>query len=112
MEILAEDFHLNNLYNCEVTISLSNSGKKQKRGLHISLDTIIFSPAGLKTIYRFIFQELLFTLRCSFCNNRTKVRQDDNYVDSKECVKLYGFLANHLVILDVKNNCNRSNCFE
>ena len=37
----------------------------------MNLDTIIWSMAGFKIIDSFIFQELMFALRCSFCNNRT-----------------------------------------
>ena len=50
----------------EVTISLSNAGKKRKR---IYFFPCIFSTAELKIIGSFIIQKLMSALQCSFSNN-------------------------------------------
>ena len=51
---------MENKQSGEVTISLSNSARIENEPTFFSIYSIIFSTAGFKIIYSFIFKELMF----------------------------------------------------
>ena len=55
----------------EATISLSYLANKRKATYIFPWISIFLSTAGFKIIDSFIFQELMFALKCTFFNNRT-----------------------------------------
>ena len=54
----------------EVIISLYFR-QETETSIYFSQDPIIFSTAQFKVVNNFIFSELMFPLKCSFCNNGT-----------------------------------------
>ena len=54
----------------EVIISLYFR-QETETSIYFFQDPIIFSTAQFKGVNNFIFSELMFPLRCSFCNNGT-----------------------------------------